>query len=179
MSRDPAHPWSVPVAIHEVPLTGRHVELAADTAVRAAVAKSIGLRALPRLEAVFDVTHHGREGLRVVGRVSATVEQQCVVTLEPVENEVEEQVDLTFVPAPPSIVDHDQRASPQAADEGMPEVLVGGMVDLGTIAVEFLTLGIDPYPRRPGVEFTSPASDDESGHPFAALAALKHKAERS
>ena len=49
-----------------------------------------------------------------------------------------------------------------------------GAVDLGAIATEFLLLGIDPYPRKPGAVFDAPvAEDDPSSHPFAALAALK------
>ena len=60
------------------------------SATRAAMAKRAGLAALPRLEASFDVTRHGRGGLHVVGRVSATVGQTCVVTLEPIENEIDE-----------------------------------------------------------------------------------------
>ena len=34
-------------------------------------------------------------------------------------------------------------------------------------------LGIDPYPRKPDATFEPPAVEDESEHPFAALAALK------
>ena len=46
-------------------------------------------------------------------------------------------------------------------------------VDLGAVATEFLLLGIDPYPRKPGAVFDAPATGDPAGHPFAALAALK------
>jgi hypothetical protein len=53
--------------------------------------------------------------------------------------------------------------------------LIGGAVDLGAIATEFLMLGIDPYPRAPGAVFEPPAADDRGGGPFAALAALKRK----
>ena len=60
-------PWNVPVALHEVPETGRHFELAADERTRAAIATLAGLRALPRLHAVFEVTPRGRDGLHVVG----------------------------------------------------------------------------------------------------------------
>src|SRR5437870_9568933 len=97
-------PWRVPLALSDVPETGRHLDLAADAQARAAIAKLAGLAALPRLDASFDVTLHGRHGLRVVGRVSATVGQTCVVTLEPIENEVDEAIDLVFTPtaAPPS-----------------------------------------------------------------------------
>ena len=48
-----------------------------------------------------------------------------------------------------------------------------GAVDLGAVATEFLLLGIDPYPRKPGAVFERPAAGRPGGHPFAALAALK------
>jgi hypothetical protein len=166
-------PWSVPVALADVPETGRHFDLSADERTRSAIARLAGLRTLPRLEAAFDVTRRGRDGLRVVGRVSATVGQTCVVTLEPVDNEVDEQVDLSFAPARAApIADPGQTAVEMAGGE-QAEALVSGTVDLGAIAVEFLILGIDPYPRRPGVVFEAPPADDRSAHPFAALAALK------
>jgi hypothetical protein len=167
-------PWSAPVAIREVPETGRHIELVADEGTRAAVAQAIGLRALPRLAASFDVSRQGREGLHIVGRVSATVGQTCVVTLEPVDNEIDEAVDLAFVPAAEE-TEHDDGGGrgTKVADDDAPEPLVGSVVDLGVVATEFLTLGLDPYPRKPGAEFSAPATDDDSPHPFAALAALK------
>jgi hypothetical protein len=56
-----------------------------------------------------------------------------------------------------------------------PEPLENGIVDLGAVATEFLILGIDPYPRKPGAEFTPAKTRQEGEHPFAALAALKKK----
>jgi hypothetical protein len=50
--------------------------------------------------------------------------------------------------------------------------LVDGTVDLGAIASEFLVLGIDPYPRKPGVDFAQPQQGEAAGRPFAALGAL-------
>jgi hypothetical protein len=165
--------WSVPVTLHEVPLTGRHFELAADEAARAAIAKSADLRALQRLEASFDVSRHGTEGLRVVGRVCATVGQVCVVTLDPIENEVEEMVDLVFVPGAAAAADAAGRAGIAEAAEDAPEPLLGDTVDLGAIATEFLILGIDLYPRKPDAVFQAPRVEDDVEHPFAALAALR------
>jgi len=170
-------PWSAPVAVHDVPETGRRFDLTADENVRAALAQSIGLHALPRLDASFDVSRHGRDGLHVVGRVSATVGQTCVVTLEPIDNEIDEAVDLVFEPAPATEAPPEDGGSKVAADNA-PEPLVGGVVDLGVVATEFLTLGIDPYPRKSDAEFAAPAAGDDSSHPFAALAALKNKNER-
>ena len=166
-------PWSAPVAVHQVPETGRHFDLVADENTRAAVAHAIGLRALPRFAASFDVSRQGRDGLHVVGRVSATAGQTCVVTLEPIENEIDEVVDLVFAPAVASEASDESDVHSKVAADDAPEPLVGGVVDLGVVATEFLSLGIDPYPRKAGVEFAAPAAEDDTPHPFAALAALK------
>jgi uncharacterized metal-binding protein YceD (DUF177 family) len=167
------NPWSVPVAVAEIPDTGRHVDLSADEGARAAIAKLAGLPALPRLEAAFDLSKHSHNGVRVVGRVTATVEQNCVLTLEPLENEVEEDIDLVFVPPRATAIDT-KPSDDDIIDDEMLDVLQDGFVDLGAIATEFLLLGIDPYPRKPGSVFTAPrAKESPASHPFAALAALK------
>ena len=61
------------------------------------------------------------------------------------------------------------------SDDEPPEPLFGGKLDLGTIATEFMLLGIDPYPRKPGAEFAPVKADDGSAKPFAALEALKKR----
>lgn len=171
-------PWSLLVGVDEVPETGRHFDLTADERTRAAVGKLAGLRSLPRLQAMFDVTRHGRDGLRVSGNVSATVGQDCVVTLEPVDNEVEEAIDVVFMPDAGSLAAADEGAEDRkrpievTAEDG-PEPLINGTVDLGAIATEFLILGIDPYPRRPDAVFEQSLEGGEAPHPFAALATLK------
>jgi hypothetical protein len=93
-----------------------------------------------------------------------------VVTLEPIENEIDEVVELEFAPA--DAADEGAGHSKVAVDDA-PEPLVGGVVDLGGVATEFLNLGLDPYPRKAGVEFAAPTVEDDTPHPFAALAALK------
>ena len=58
-------------------------------------------------------------------------------------------------------------------DDEPPEPLVDGTLDLGGLAVEFLILGIDPYPRKAGAQFSPPKAEDAGEHPFAALESLK------
>ena len=135
LERISERPWSVPVTLADVLETGRHYDLSADEQACAAIAKLAKLQALPRLQATFDVTPRGHSGLRVTGRVSATVAQTCVVTLEPVESEIEEDVDLVYAPAAPSSPIEPRGAEMAATDA--PEPLVDGTVDLGAIAVEF------------------------------------------
>lgn len=169
-------PWSHPVRRDDVSETGLHVDLVADAATRAAVAGVAGVAGLPRLAASFDLARQGA-GLKVTGEVAATVEQTCVVTLEPMTSELRAPIDLAFVPARAD-ERHDapvDDVDPEAEDA--PEILVDGVADLGVAATEFLLLAIDPYPRKPGVVFEAPRADDPAGHPFAALAALKKPAD--
>lgn len=166
--------WSSRLARENVPEDGIHVEISADTATRAALAQSAGLRDLPRLHAQFDVTRCGRDGLHVVGEVSALVGQNCVVTLEPIEQNIVEPIDLVFTSdQQASLGDAEGEASFGLSEAEPPEPLIGGAVDLGAIATEYFLLGIDPYPRKEDASFEAPATGDVAVNPFAALAALK------
>jgi hypothetical protein len=177
-SRDSAAPWRIPVAVEDIAETGQHFALVADAPVRAAVAKMAGLRDLPRFEANFDLTRRGAGGLHVAGSISATVGQNCVVTLEPLTNDVEETVDLLFEP-PNKIAgsDDDGESQRHSLDMDGPESLVGGVVDLGALATEFLILGLDPYPRKPGAVFEPPQQARADQGPFAALGRLAKRQE--
>jgi hypothetical protein len=168
--------WSMKVAVEEIPPTGMHFDLAAGEETRASLARAAGLRDLPRFEASFDVTRQGRDALHVTGEVSATVGQNCVVTLEPIECEVREPVDLVFAPpAEATLGGEGGEATMRFTDEEQPDALTAGSIDLGAIATEFLLLGVDPYPRKPGAEFEPPETGDLGSKPFAALAALKKR----
>lgn len=171
-------PWHVQVAVEDIPEAGLHVKLEAPEAVRTALAPAAGLRSLAALKASFDVARRGN-AVHVGGRVEAEVGQTCVVTLEPVDNHVSEEVDLLFSPdvAPVTEAAADEAHSiGHTGDEHeSPEPLVGGVIDLGAVATEFFMLGIDPYPRKEGAKFEAPPVDREGEHPFAALAALKKK----
>lgn len=170
-------PWSSVIRLDAVGETGKHVELEASEETRTALATPAGVDAVERLHATFNLTRRGRDGLRVSGRVTGRVRQSCVVTLEPVTNEIDESIDVDFVPAR-DIADAD-RADDEivltpSSDEREP--LLDGTVDLGALATEFLILGVNLYPRKAGAAFEVPKdASDPAGHPFAALAALQKK----
>jgi len=171
--------WSVPVVQAEVPQSGRHFHLLAEENTRAAIARLAGVLELPRLEASFDVALHGRNGLHVVGRVSATVGQVCTVTLEPMTNEVNEDVDLVFLSAPAAALPAHREAEIEVPLGDAPELLIDCMVDLGALATEFLVLGINPYPRKPDSVFDAPAAETQSPGPFAFLGKRGERAQPS
>jgi uncharacterized metal-binding protein YceD (DUF177 family) len=162
--------WSVPVTVENIPDNGLHMKLEAPVAVLAGLAALAGVRKLQNLSADFELTRRGAK-VQITGQVTARVGQNCVVTLEPIERDVSEAVDVTFAPvraegAPTGEVE-------VKLDQEPPEPLVEGKVDLGALAAEFLVLGIDLYPRKADAEFIPLKVDDPESHPFAALAALK------
>lgn len=171
---DADRPWSSTIRLDDVGEAGRHVELEASEAVRLALAKPAGVDAIERLVARFDLTRRGRDRLHVTGEVSGTVRQTCVVTLDPVVNNLTEAIDLTFAPPREPISETADPAFEATSSGEEMEPLIGNSVDLGLIAIEFFMLGIDPYPRRPGAGFDAPnAVADPASHPFAGLAALQ------
>jgi hypothetical protein len=170
--------WGHKVNVEDVPEAGAHFDLAADETTRAELAKAAGLRSLPRLTASFDVVRAGN-GLHLTGEVNATVGQNCVVTLEPLENIISEPIDVTFAPGLSStIADGEGEATVELGGQEPPETLMDGAVDLGAVATEFLLLAIDPYPRKEGAVFEPKIAGEAAAHPFAALAALRKGGDR-
>ncbi|MBR1085908.1 DUF177 domain-containing protein [Bradyrhizobium manausense] len=177
-------PWRSPVTVAQIPDTGLHRQLEASPAERRAMADLAGVRDIVSAHADFDVEPKSGGRVQVIGRVRARVGQTCVVTLDPIESEIDEEVDLTFAPEAErrrlaDLIEEgqDDAEPPEVADP--PEAIVNGMIDLGRIATDALFLAIDPYPRKPGAVFeaevTAPDLDD---HPFAALKALQDDKKR-
>jgi uncharacterized metal-binding protein YceD (DUF177 family) len=125
--------------------------------------------------------------VEISGELRARIEQPCVVTLETVEQQILEDFRFTFLPEksalakPPSAADREIVLDPEGEDP--PELFSGDSIDVWPIVFEALCLSIDPFPRKPGVEFpaagaASPGSpEEESTSPFAALKALKRDPE--
>ena len=149
---DKADPWRVPVTVAQIPDTGLHRDIEADRPVREAMAELGGLREILSAKASLDVTPKGGGRFHVGGRVRARVGQTCVVTLDPIENDIDEEIDLIFAPPEqiPQMADLvDEAAESDAEIPDPPEPIENGIIDLGRLATDALFLGIDPYPRRP------------------------------
>jgi Large ribosomal RNA subunit accumulation protein YceD len=174
---NPADPWRVRVAVAQIPDTGLHRTFEATEAVREAMAKIAGLREICSASASFEMRLKSGGRVHVTGQVRARVGQDCVVTLEPIENEIDEPIDVIFAPAEhipqlSDLVDDAARSGEDLSDP--PEPIVDGVIDLGRLATDALFLAVDPYPRRPDAVFEPrPQAIDPDDHPFAALKALR------
>lgn len=146
--------------------------LEADEAARERIARTLALDSLASLTAEVEVAPW-LDGARIIGRWRAEVGQTCGVTLEPLQSQLSGQFEVRAVPS-------DSPAAPQGGAElGLdpeaddpPDVLEEDRIDLAAYVIEHLALEIDPYPRKPGVEFEPPAAEPEAS-PFAVLRNLK------
>jgi uncharacterized metal-binding protein YceD (DUF177 family) len=164
--------WTLPILVAELPGEGRDYEVIPDSTEREALARRAGVNAVRSLSADLHVAPDGRGGATVEGVLRATVTQTCVVTLEEFDNQIEEPISLRFAPAEEIADDPDGLVDIEGEDP--PDPLVNGGIDLADVVGEFLALSVDPYPRRPGAVFQSPAEPAAGlDSPFAALEKLK------
>jgi len=176
-------PWRVPVAVEKIPDTGLHRDLEADQATRVAVAEMGSLREVLVLQASFDVTPKSGGRFQVEGRVRARIGQTCVVTLEEMESDIDEPIDLIFappdqIPEMAALVDEAEESDEDTPDP--PEPIENGIIDLGRVATDALYLAVDPYPRKPDAVFEPLVeAPDPEDHPFAALKALQGAPKKS
>ena len=170
-------PWSVPIAVIQIPETGLERDIEATPEERKGIAALGGLVSVGVAKGELLLMPVKGGTVHVTGRVWGKVEQTCVVTLDPLAADFEEEIDVIF--APPSqirelaeSVDEDTESDEETPDP--PEPIENGLIDLGKLATDALFLGLDPYPRKPDAVFEPVVEvPDPEEHPFAALKALK------
>jgi uncharacterized metal-binding protein YceD (DUF177 family) len=165
MTTDVALLLSRSIPVTDLPDQGVDVTVEATAEEREALARDFKLPAIHALTGTYHLSGT-RSRVRVSGHIDANVAQICVVTLEPFDSDIREDVDVEF--ATPDVGLAAQGADP-------PDEIVDGTVDLGALTAEFLALGLDPYPRKPGVDFAFEGGEDRPESPFAALGRLKGK----
>ncbi|MFB6419659.1 MULTISPECIES: YceD family protein [Bradyrhizobium] len=172
-------PWRSPVIVAQIPDSGLHRKLEASAAERQAIAEVGGLREVLSAQADLDVVPKSGGRVQVTGTIRARIGQTCVVTLDPMESEIAEAVDLVFAPEAEvrkmaDLIEEgrDDEEPPEVIDP--PEPIINGIIDLGRIATDALFLAVDPYPRKEGAVFEAEiTAPDPEDHPFAALKALQ------
>ena len=160
-------PLSRLVDVTNVPPHGTVVHVVATDDECAALARDFGIPAIRSLRGDYRLNGSAK-GVHVAGTILAEFTQVCVVTLDEFDSALTEEVEVDFaeprgMPAEPPTEMHEYEP---------PDEIVNGQIDLGALTAEFLALGLDPYPRKPGVDFEF-EGDDAQDSPFAALGKLK------
>jgi uncharacterized metal-binding protein YceD (DUF177 family) len=168
--------------------SGSALEIVASESECAALAKRFGFLALQRFAARVTVDLQPGDQVVVEGRLRGKIVQACVLSLEPVAQELDDAFRIVFQKDLAEERDPESGEALLNAKADAPEPLVGNMLDVGEIVAEQLSLAAEPYPRRPGVKLEdvlpkskgSPrrGAPGQQRHPFAGLAALRDKPRR-
>jgi uncharacterized metal-binding protein YceD (DUF177 family) len=171
-----AHGFRRTIAVAKIGDAGLQHSVVARAEEFAAIARYLELAGLKALKGEFALMRWRGKGVRVTGELIADVVQTCVVTLDPVEAHVEARFERRFLPPEKldAVLEDETDVFVDPTAEDPPEPL-GHDIDLGEILIEELALNLDPYPRKPGVEFHGDADADKRANPFAVLAKLKPK----
>lgn len=148
------------------------LDLSPDEAARARIAAALDLTAPPQVRLTGTITAAPNDAWLLEGRLTAQVQQACVVTLAPVRTAIDEPVRRLYSP---------WAATPEGEEVEMPDDEIeplGPAIDAGAVLVEALALALPPYPRCEGAELPGAALDpegedeDAARRPFQGLADL-------
>jgi uncharacterized metal-binding protein YceD (DUF177 family) len=123
----------------------------------------------------------------VEGRLRGRIVQACVLTLDPVTQDLDDTFRIVFKQDMADERDPESGEAVLSSQADAPEPLTGNMLDVGEIVAEQLSLAADPYPRRPGARLEDvlpkprhgrKGQSEQRRHPFAGLAALRDKPRR-
>jgi hypothetical protein len=163
-------PFSRVIRVDALPREGQTVTIEANSAEREALAAFLKLPSVESLAASLTLVCSQSLGVRVTGAVHGKLTQVCVVSLEPFAATVDEDIDVRFASRRDDGAARRAAAETDMADQSEPDPIIDGKIDLGALAAEFFALGLDPYPRKPGVSFQSPEEPEATVSPFSALA---------
>ncbi len=167
--------FSYPLTVADMPLNEQHYHMTANEDNLTFLAEVLQIPEVKSLDADFRLKlNHSTNILSITGHIKAEVVQKSVISLETFSTDY----DFDFE------TDYDVKATLASQkeegddwDKDMPEVVIGGKIDLGDIAIEQIALRLDDYPRKEGEEFSFVSEfdeeDDVKNNPFAVLAKLK------
>lgn len=170
------------------------VAIRLDQSLASELAEYLDVEALENFQAELHLRRWGAHGVAVTGEVSADIVQECVVSLAPVCSHVKEIISARFLPETELEMEAEAPSAPSGeiwvdpAEDDPPEGFNGREIDLGAVAVEFLALGINPYPRAEGAnlnqsedlspdrgESLPPSGEEQAPNAFRVLAALRDR----
>ncbi len=175
----PTPEFSRRVVVEEIAAAGDTREIVAEPEERDALARRFGLLAFAELSASLRLQPLGHGLVRVEGRLTAAVEQRCVVTLEPIARRIEVSFAVVYGPTAAAAATHEVVMT--ADEDAPPESIEDGAIDLGEATAQQLGLALDDFPRAPNADLDSLRAElrglrrvaDPPCGPFAALAALR------
>lgn len=182
----PEQEWSYFIESEEITAKPISIEISAGEECYSAISNRLDLHSIDNISAVITLDRNNiTKVIHVKGKINARLAQKCVVTDEPVEEEVSDNFEswfsddnqaLSFAKAKRERMTRKERnEQPILEEEEDPEPIIDGKIDLGELVIQYLSLSLNPYPRKEGVSFEKQKEEmdfednDVYENPFAAL----------
>jgi len=152
--------------------------LAANDAERRKIAVRLGALSVEKLEGNLRLAVAKTE-IYVHGHVCAALTRECVSSLAPVDEIIDEPFEIEFVRHRPAPAD-DITSENDEESWRLPEVHEDEIFDLGELLIQQLALCLDPYPRKKGApSLAEQYGRDGEASPFAVLSGAFGKNEEN
>ena len=153
--------------VSEIPENGRTIQIESDEHKRAAIAKRLAIPGVDSFRADLELKPEQRK-IRVHSRVQAVLVRECVASLEPMRETINDSFEIVF--DPDFVLDENEEFDEAFADNDLVETLDSEIIEIGELVIQQLSLAMAPFPRKPG----APSLADEYGNapeasPFAVL----------
>ncbi len=162
--------WTV--AVSSIGARGLDYERRASREQCAALAAELGIVSCQDLCLTARIFPLEDGRFRLEGRLHAKLQQSCVVSLDPVDEQLDEPIDIEFWPSEQLLAPIDGEQEILAGED--PEPIEAGHLHIGRLVEELVSANLAPYPRSPDVELevsSSPGPEEQRRDgPFAALA---------
>jgi uncharacterized metal-binding protein YceD (DUF177 family) len=159
--------------VQEIPHAGISERRVAGEELRKAIAKELTIPACRKLIADYVIKNAGAGRFQLKGTLTAEFERECVITLEPLTEALNEPLDCLFVP--PELMPQHQSEEEEAHAVEEIEPIVQQNIEIGRVIYEVIAAALDPYPRAPDAALALPndvSANETREKPFAALKKL-------
>lgn len=185
--------WSYLVNIDEVRNEPKTFTFEPSERERIDIARRLGLVSVEKAQASVTLQRAGGGMIHAMGLIRADVTQNCVVTMTPLPVHIEDEFEGWFGNKEQTVSFAKARNEREAKkaytefevlEESVdPEPIVGGKVDIGELATQYLSLALDPYPQIEGAVHEYAPPEPKAGEdgaklrksPFEALKDWKEK----
>ncbi|MBB4076926.1 hypothetical protein GGR08_001238 [Bartonella fuyuanensis] len=146
-----------PISVRSLPAKGVRIQLCANKSECIHLAQNHDLIEVKSCEGKFHIFPWKKRGVLIKGLLQARILQLCVVTLEPLENILRENIEVVLVPEgsnliKPKISEVTEELFLNVEGFDTPEVFYDDKIDIGAIMEEFFELSINHYPRKEGTK---------------------------
>lgn len=154
------------IEVRELSNKPKVIKWSAEAQELKALAKRLNVLSVDDLTA--EVKLQKGDLIQVNGHFDAHITQSCVVTGQPIKEAVSDSFEEFFCL-------HSRHDAPIDLDMESPDIeaIEDGRIDVGELVIEYLILGLNPFPRKSDVPLVVAGDEEKRENPFAVLEKLK------